>query len=350
MSVYSGPQISKNGLILDLDPANRKSWAGIGNDRIGNIVPVFNNWNGLVGTSTQYTDFSGKQAVYLKITNANGGGVNWWTSTTGTQTCSPSTQYIVSARIKYSGDTPSANLFYVRQFNSGGSQTSESGKYSSANQIDIGNGYYLAWAYFTTDSTATSFYIHGYNYSNIEIWLEDVQCKIAGLSDLSGNDNHHLIAGTANFSNNNFTLDGSTSGYVRTTALNSVSSNCTVVLWYASTDTQELWVRGNQNNGYYLAAAAGGNYYHAACGSPTNYVDLNTTVRPDSPVNYRNGQYHMWEAKNVDFSGWSYFEWFLYPGSWQMYGNVSKILVYNRLLTDNESAQNFQALRSRFGI
>lgn len=350
MSSYSGPQISKNGLILDLDGANRKSWAGVDSERIGSILPAFGNWNGLTGTTTQYTDSSGKQAVYLKITNANGGGVNWWYSTTGTLACAPGTQYIVSAKIKYSGGTPNANLFYVRQFNSSGSQTSESGKYSSANQIDIGNGYYLAWAYFTTDSTATSFYVHGYDYANIDIWLEDVQCKTAGLSDLSGNNNHHIIAGTTNFANNNFILDGSTSGYVRSAALNNVSNNCTVVLWHSTTDTQELWVRGNQNNSYYLAAAAGGNYYHAGCGSPTNYVDLNTTVRPDFPVNYRNGQYHMWEAKNVDFSGWSYFEWFLYPGEWQMYGNVSKILVYNRPLTDNESAQNFQALRSRFGI
>jgi hypothetical protein len=58
----------------------------------------------------------------------------------------------------------------------------------------------------------------------------------------------------------------------------------------------------------------------------------------------------MWEAKNVDFSGWTYFDWFLYPGGWQMTGDVSKILVYNRPLSQTESAQNYQALRGRFGI
>jgi hypothetical protein len=58
----------------------------------------------------------------------------------------------------------------------------------------------------------------------------------------------------------------------------------------------------------------------------------------------------MWEAKNVDFSAWTYFDWFLYPGSWQLAGNVSQILVYNRALTAIESAQNFNAFRLRYGV
>jgi hypothetical protein len=58
----------------------------------------------------------------------------------------------------------------------------------------------------------------------------------------------------------------------------------------------------------------------------------------------------MWEAKGVNFSGWTYFDWFLYPGGWQLAGEVSKVMVYNRSLTAQESAQNFGALRSRFGI
>jgi hypothetical protein len=59
----------------------------------------------------------------------------------------------------------------------------------------------------------------------------------------------------------------------------------------------------------------------------------------------------MWEAKNVDFSNWTYFEWLgYYPSGWQMAGNVSTIMVYNRNLTSSESEQNFNALKSRFRI
>jgi hypothetical protein len=177
---------------------------------------------------------------------------------------------------------------------------------------------------------------------------------VTSIKDNSGRGNHHFLsnAGYIPTTNNpkKFVFDGSVHGILRNAALAGVTNNCTVVIWYSTTDTQELWVRGNQNNGVYLSASASNNYYHSGVGSPTNFVDLNITVRPDSPINYRNGQFHMWEAKGVDFTSWTYFDWFAYPTGWQLAGNVSKILVYNRSLTGAESAQNFNALRGRFGI
>lgn len=173
------------------------------------------------------------------------------------------------------------------------------------------------------------------------------------IKDLSPYGNHHQFGNyyiPSYESPRRFTFDGANHGFIRTSALNGASKFCTVVIWYSTTDAQELWVRGNGDNGIYLSASAGNNYYHAGCGTPTNYVDLQVCTRPDSPINYRNGNYHMWEAKNVDFSSWTRFDWFLYPSSWQLSGNVSCVLVYNRSLTAVESAQNFYALRSRFGI
>jgi hypothetical protein len=184
--------------------------------------------------------------------------------------------------------------------------------------------------------------------------ISELLSKDSGvLYDTSGYNNHHLITPyyvPNSFSPRKFTTDGSTMGFTKASALAGATSACTVVLWYSTTDTQELWVMGNQNGAYYVSASVGNNYYHGTCGSPTNYVDLAVTVRPDTPINYRDGNYHMWEAKGVDFSAWSYYQWFLYPGGWQMAGNVSKIMVYNRVLTSAESAQNHWALRSRFGI
>jgi hypothetical protein len=176
---------------------------------------------------------------------------------------------------------------------------------------------------------------------------------VTTIMDDSGLNNHHRLFNgyiPTTDAPTKFQLDGTNHGFVRDGALNGVTNNCTVVIYYKTTDTQELWVRGNQNNGLYLSASASNNYYHGSAGSPTNFVDLATVIRPDSPVNYRNGAYHMWEAKGVDFSGWTYFDWFLYPSGWQLAGDVSKVLVYNRSLTAEESAQNFNALRGRFNI
>jgi hypothetical protein len=58
----------------------------------------------------------------------------------------------------------------------------------------------------------------------------------------------------------------------------------------------------------------------------------------------------MWEAKGVDFTTWTSFQWFLYPAPWQLAGDVSKVLVYNRSITAAESAQNFNAFKTRYGV
>ena len=167
--------------------------------------------------------------------------------------------------------------------------------------------------------------------------------------DLSGNGNDHTLIGSPGYSSGIFTLNGSTQGFTRATSMNGVSSTNTVVIWYSTTDGQELWIRGNQSNSYYLGASYGNNYYDDNVGSATYWVDLNSVTNPVTE-GYRNGAFHMWEAKNVNFtgSGWAYFEWFLYPSSWQMAGNVANIMIYNRNLTSDESRQNYNATKSRF--
>jgi hypothetical protein len=169
--------------------------------------------------------------------------------------------------------------------------------------------------------------------------------------DLSGQGNHHTIVGSPTYNTTNFNkfiLNGSTQGFTRSSSIAGVSSTNTVVIWYSTTDNQELWVMGQQSSAFYLSASSGNNYYHNNVGSPTNWVDLKSVANPVTE-GYRNGNYHMWEAKNVNFSSWTYYDWFLY-GDWQMAGNVSCITIYNKNLTSQESLQNFEAFRGRFGI
>lgn len=169
------------------------------------------------------------------------------------------------------------------------------------------------------------------------------------LFDLSGNQNHVIIRENPSYSGGKFTLNGSTQGFYRTSAMNNVTANNTVVIIYKTTDIQELWVRGNQNSGWYLSASNNNNYYHSNVGSPSNFVDLASVANPYAS-GYKDNRYHMWEAKNVNFTGWTYFEWFLYPSDWQLAGDVALIMVYNRYLSPAESRINYEALKGRFNL
>jgi hypothetical protein len=52
------------------------------------------------------------------------------------------------------------------------------GKFNSANMRDLNNGYYLAYATFTTDATAANNLIQSYRYaSNISISAYDLQLE-----------------------------------------------------------------------------------------------------------------------------------------------------------------------------
>ena len=136
--------------------------------------------------------------------------------------------------------------------------------------------------------------------------------------------------------NGQFTLN-ETQGF-QTFKMPTNSTTASVAIWYKTTDQRELWVKGQSGSHYIAASNTGGNYYHQGSGSPTYYID---TVQSINPTTSRNGKYHMFEAKNVDFSGWNQMNWFLYGSSWNMNGSVAKIRVYDRSITAEESKQNY---------
>jgi hypothetical protein len=159
--------------------------------------------------------------------------------------------------------------------------------------------------------------------------------------DLSGNDKNFTLVNGPSWNNtytkSNFSLDGTDDAINRASSVLTTSTG-TVILWLRTTDTQWLWVRGNNNNGFYLGAVAGGSgWYNSSCGSPSYFVD---TVSSTNPVSegVLDGRYRMFEAKNVDFSSWTNYEILAYP-TFYMNGNVSKILMYNRNITSDESSQ-----------
>lgn len=224
----------------------------------------------------------------------------------------------------------------------------------------------------STDTTMANRCYHYYctdTTSKIEFFQPRIDCcdgteptiteLLAGagsyIYDLSGYSNHHVIVKNPVFNSTagypkSFTLDGSTQGFYKGSSLTGVSTSCTVQIFYKTTDITELWV-GGDTNGYYLSASSNNAYYHGSCGSPSNYIDLVDRTRGNPyALGYKDGNYHFWEAKNVNFSSWNLFQWFLYTGGWQLLGTVSNIIVYNRSLTSDESAKNYRVLKGKFGL
>ena len=167
--------------------------------------------------------------------------------------------------------------------------------------------------------------------------------------DLSGN-------------NFDFTLDGSgitwnSSGYFSlanggaTGNFNITdSTNCTFVFWMKTTDLQSLWwkIVGSSDN--YLGAYRVGNkeYYNGFGTGIEFHMD---TTQPANIYDFLpDGNWHMVEFKNVDMSGIDTNEFNKYSGYTFGDGAVSTIMMYNKTLTSTESAQNYNALKSRFSI
>ena len=124
------------------------------------------------------------------------------------------------------------------------------------------------------------------------------------------------------------------------------STACTVIIWIKTTDTQALTFKGNSNASFYLAAYnAGSGFYSENCGSPTYWIDTLSVANPNPT--YLDGNWHMWEMKNVNFSAWTTFEFNRYGGYTFGNGAVSKIMIYNRNLSSDESLQIYNATKSR---
>ena len=424
MSSSTGPKLITDGLILDLDIANRKQllrqvgtslidtsqWADGQADGIGIYSP-----NGSAGENARVmgTDPWGNTSV-LWETRANGGGNDDGGWNTNYQTIDRSKLYRLQVWVRRTSSTGAGTFYFGTNSNGGVYQTQDStekgnpywecqsagsltqnqwylvcgfiypagtthtgnhpdsGYYIPGSTVKIKNNNYcniggeLKWGptstlvqhrcyhYYCGDNTTRLQFadprIEACDGSEPSIY-ELVNNGVTQIKDNSSYKNHHYIqTGYVPIVEKAAQLNGSTHGFIRGSGLTGVQSNCTIVIYYKTTDSTELWVKGSYQNGVYVSASSGNAYYHGAAGAPTNYVDLQTVVNPTTPINYRDGAYHMWEAKNVDLSGWTSYEWFLYPSGWQLAGDVAKILVYNRPLTDAESASNFISFRSRFGI
>ena len=166
-------------------------------------------------------------------------------------------------------------------------------------------------------------------------------------SDLSGNNFDFTIEASGFTYNAGGWFDMANGGITNSDNITDVTT-CTFVFWIRTTDVQSLfWTSDNSQN--YLGAYSSGNkFYNSQYGSPTFH--MNTVQRANIYDFIRTGEWMMVEFKNVNMSQTNINKFGTY-GSFQFAnGDLAVIQLYTKNLTQAESNQNFNALRSRFDI
>ena len=165
--------------------------------------------------------------------------------------------------------------------------------------------------------------------------------------DLSGNRKHFTLnsSGISWNSGGYFTLSNGGATYTGTVT---TSTTSTLVFWIRTADLTALFWEGN-NSAYYVGAYRVGNKeYYSNCGNPQFLI--NTVDTTNIYDNFPTGVWSMVEFKNVNISSWTIHKFNKYVGYTFDNGAISCIMVYNRNLTSEESAQNYNATKSRFGL
>ena len=165
--------------------------------------------------------------------------------------------------------------------------------------------------------------------------------------DISGNNKHFTldISGINWNSAGYFTLADGGASYAGST---STSTTSTMVFWMRSTDLQSLFWEGNDGSYYVGAYRVGNKEYYNNCGSPQFL--LNTVDTANIYDNFPTGLWSMVEFKSVNLSTWTSSKFNKYSSYTFANGAVGSIMIYNRNLTAQESAQNYNALKSRYGL
>lgn len=171
--------------------------------------------------------------------------------------------------------------------------------------------------------------------------------------DLSGNNKHFLLGPAIRYSSvygGEIQLPGDVFGNIISSSIAITNdTNCTVQIWTRTIDTTGLYLLSQPVAQYYVGAYANsGGYYDNNSGVTNSYKINNVSV--SSPAGYLDNQYFCLQMSNINFSNWTVFRIGNYGGSFSYSGSIAQVAIYNRNLTTQESIQNFNAFRGRYGI
>ena len=175
--------------------------------------------------------------------------------------------------------------------------------------------------------------LDGKVYSGVGDWL-----------DQSGNGNDFTLQGGPVYSeaDYSFQTDSTDDSFKRTGGSVVSTSECTVCFVLKTTDIQAVFVEG-QSNSYYLGAFRSGNKeYYGLAGSGIGYFQ-DTVDKPNIYDHVRTGDYIYIEFKGADMDAWTTWDFFGYT-SYELLNTCRMILVYDKLLSAEESTQNYEYL------
>ena len=371
--MYTGAKIIRDGLILQYDVANNKCFRG---EPTSNVF-YLNGFNPLdiytwANTGYQMTlsrDLSIKSplgGVVLKIlTNGNSAYVNSYYSNyynlsvaSSGQTWTFSYYFKASAGASVGGYIMGVDVegHYVDLLNVVTTATGNWQRYShtytftNANVVAIQTRIDIYTAYATVYIDAVQIEEKDHATPFTPTSRGTTVATGGGLIDLSNNGNNGEIVNNILYDSNNcgsLKFDA-ISAYITINNDNITSiTNGTISFWSKMDDNSNWLFMTGPNTSYYILAADSGNpFYHSNIGNNVliNYID--GLVNNSPPIDL--GWHHI-TLTGVNLSTWTVFKMGMYVETIFKYnGKMSNIMFYNRVLSQSEIQQNYNATKTRY--
>ena len=384
MSLGHGPRLVTQGLVFAYDmptdgaSSTNKSWKGAPVTNVVANTDLDTGWSQNYNTSIQWNDYpppNGINSQVVSFIDADGNGSGYWYSYGDYATQQPDTTYAISIWCRTIGSD-----WTIRAYTA---DNSETGRQNTNNVTIPGDGKWHRAEFnpITTPSntqsdslsfifpsippgqrcwlcapqmTATSYHVP---------FVNGTRSNTQALLDWTGN--HTITANSLTYeSDGTFSFNGS-SNYMSVSGSSdwAFGSNGSIEQWVYptnSTGNDRLWCVNNNSTSIdaYLNGSTYNLYYH---GSAANGGTLTPNVWNHVCVTYTGGVIQAYvngiaatmggttTGYNITNSATLYIGRYVSTG-YELYGKIGNMKIYNKGLTATEVAQNFNALKGRYGL
>jgi hypothetical protein len=393
MSVFSGPNISNSGLVFAYDMSNTdKSWKG---------APVTN-----LNTEQSLSGMSGISLTFVGIENGwkKYGISGTWASGTypfslniSATTLSGTVAYSAQAIIKTNVISKFLTFGGLNYVNDGSMVNSGVSTVTSIGNDTDGLGMVLSKregfiysAGFANPTTSQLGYINSrptadgvsFNSSTDFVWIKNIQVEQGTFCTpwvqvarsntqalLDQTNQSTITASNVTYSSSNtFSFVGGTQRMDIGNTIGPISNNFTIAAWINSTDITATQNILSMNGPYFMRISNSRVRFNVLAGGTWLFQDGTTPLSSNTWyyftmvynfaaslwIGYINGVQEFSVAKSGTIASTTFYGYVGYTpeGGEQsnFFGQIAAVQYYNRALTPTEVKQNFNALRSRYGI
>ena len=394
MGQVSGSKVVTDGLVFSYDSESIRSYAG---PPIQNMATTMVASGSFSGESIAYTAGTEKVKVpslgpmtvpYMEGYNSNSASYCclqqfYFVTGNGYVPASGSTTYTYGIVYRTTSGYHHANYMYRYEYNSSGGYVTEAGVHDPSKRIHLGDDWYWAWNTFTTQATTSRLYLRSFYYQyNVldrhsvakvlvtpgdytalhpRLWPEvnTTRSTTQTILDPAGK-NTVTATSLAYASNGSFDFNG-TSSYLSVPI--ATSTTRTVCITYKLNNPGSGWGPLWRSNDWYerifpttiTLINSNGTYYNLN-GPPnnTNIVHIAYSYNGTNAKSYLNGvlQSNITMDGNMNTGTYTYNFGRQAGGSTTAFVDMElySVQFYNVQLTDEQIAQNFNALKGRYGI